>query len=124
MVMMLRKLQYSLVSPFSRLQKPCHASYCGCAGACLFCNRAVRLTQGNPLCNLETFTPRLKLSERTNITKEFRNFGFVLACCNSRAESPEPGVLSPVAFGEALLSHMRWIEKGVLARRSDGEIKK
>lgn len=105
MVMMRRKLENSAVSPFSALQEPRHASHRRSACTCLLRNFPIGFALNHSLCNFKSFTPCLKFRERADIAQEICDFSFVLARCDCRAEGPEPGVLSPVAFGEAFLSH-------------------
>ena len=60
------------------------------------------------LRHFKPLAPCLEFRESTNIAQQPRHFLFTFAGSEGLAEGLEPGVLAPVAFGEASFSHNGW----------------
>lgn len=68
---------------------------------------AVGLALCDLLGDLETLAPCLQLAQRADVAEELRGFILVFAVGERLAQSLEPRVRAPVAFGEAVLRHDR-----------------
>lgn len=106
MVMMF-VVQGFAISAFRTGQIPCHAGNGCCACPCVFRDLTIGFSCLNQACDFEAFAPGLQLGQCSHIAQEPRNVCFRSAGCQCCAQSPEPGILAPAAFGEASLSHRR-----------------
>jgi len=99
------ELESSAITPFAAEEKIRHT--CNGRRTCtgFLRNHAVRLACSYPPCHLQTLTHRPQLREGCNVTEKACRRTFRRARGKSFAESTEPRVRFPSAFGECALRH-------------------
>ena len=105
MVMMLCGGECTAVPSLVALQEARDARHGGRAGAGALCDVTVRPACSDLLRDFPSLAPFLELGECADIAEKRRDLALILARSKHSAEGLEPGVRSPVAFGEALLGH-------------------
>jgi len=89
----------------SVLQKPGHARDRGRTCARVHRNRAITLSARELSGDFQPLAPRLQFAQRADITKEGCHGSFARESAQRLAQSAEPRLISPRAFGECSLYH-------------------